>query len=131
MLYKRMHAFCGSLACTSCVSSVLSPLQEQGIYDGSCTADTLNHALLVVGYDKMSTGEEYWILRNQWGTTWGADGYIYLPINADDDKTGGACGLLGVKNDFPPVYPSLASGAIPVQVRSLLLLVAFVATLLV
>ena len=100
-------------------------LQEQGIYDGSCTADAANHALLVVGYNQMSTGEEYWILRNQWGTVWGADGYIYLPISSDDDKTGGACGLLGVKNQFPPVYPSLASGAIPVQVRSLLLLVIF------
>lgn len=109
---------------------MLSLLQEQGIYDGSCTADTLNHALLVVGYDQMSTGEEYWILRNQWGTTWGADGYIYLPISPDDDKTGGACGLLGVKNEFPPVYPSLSSNATPVQVRSLLLLLVFFAMLL-
>lgn len=106
-------------------------LQEQGIYDGSCTADTLNHALLVVGYNKMSTGEEYWILRNQWGTSWGANGYIYLPISDDDDKTGGACGLLGVKTDFPPVYPSLASGAIPLQVCSLLLLLVSVVMLLV
>ena len=78
----------------------------------------------------MSTGEEYWILRNQWGTTWGADGYIYLPISPDDDKTGGACGLLGVKNEFPPVYPSLSSNATPVQVRSLLLLLVFFAMLL-
>lgn len=112
---------------------MLSLLQEQGIYDGSCTADTLNHALLVVGYNKMSTGEEYWILRNQWGTSWGADGYIYLPISDDDDKTGGACGLLGVKTDFPPVYPSLAaaSGAIPLQLCTLLLLVVSAVMLMV
>lgn len=83
-------------------------LQQQGIYDGSCTATTLNHAVVAVGYSSMSTGEEYWILRNQWGSTWGAEGYIYLPISSDDDTTGGACGLLGLKNDFPPAFPSMA-----------------------
>ena len=89
--------------------SLRSWLQQQGIYDGDCTSTTLNHALVVVGYNNMSTGEEYWILRNQWGADWGAEGYIYLPISSDDDKTGGACGLLGVKNGFPPVFPSMAA----------------------
>lgn len=86
-------------------------VQQQGIYDGSCTASTLNHAVVAVGYGAMSTGEEYWILRNQWGASWGADGYIYLPISYNDDSTGGACGLLGGKNDFPAAFPSMAEAA--------------------
>lgn len=57
----------------------------------------------------MSTGEEYWILRNQWSASWGADGYIYLPIGSNDDASGGACGLLGTLNGFPPVYPSMSA----------------------
>lgn len=109
-------------------------MQEQGIYNGSCTTTTLNHALVVVGYDEMSTGEEYWILRNQWGSDWGADGYIYLPISSDDDTTGGACGLLGVSNDYPPVYPSMSntttSGAMPSQLMSTLLPVLLFSVLL-
>ena len=99
-------------------------LQQQGIYDGDCTANTLNHALLVVGYDQMSTGQEYWILRNQWSAAWGAEGYIYLPISSSDDDTGGACGLLGSKNDFPPVFPSMSSGAIALQSLSVLCFIA-------
>ncbi len=108
-------------------------MQEQGIYNGSCTTSTLNHALIVVGYSEMSTGEEYWILRNQWGADWGADGYIYLAISSDDDTTGGACGLLGVNNAYPPVYPSMSnstSGAIQPQLLSVLLAVPVFAVLL-
>ncbi|KAL3131020.1 hypothetical protein ABBQ38_000342 [Trebouxia sp. C0009 RCD-2024] len=109
---------------------------DQGIYSGDCTSNTVNHALMVVGYNKMSSGEEYWILRNQWGPDWGADGYIYLPINSDDDKTGGACGLLGVQNGFPPVYPSTSasaptSGALSLQTCGVLVLAALSAMLLV
>lgn len=106
--------------CSSCV-------QQQGIYDGSCTATTLNHALVAVGYDSMSTGEEYWILRNQWSASWGAEGYIYLPISADDDSTGGACGLLGTQNGFPAVYPSIVEATSSALRASLLGGLTFVA----
>ena len=80
----------------------------------------------------MSTGQEYWILRNQWGASWGQDGYIYLPISSDDDTTGGACGLLGVNNGFPAVYPSesTTSSAMRAQIMSVLLAFAVVAALL-
>lgn len=108
-------------------------LQQQGIYSGSCTTSTLNHALIVVGYNEMSTGQEYWILRNQWSSSWGADGYIYLPISLDDDTTGGACGLLGLDNGFPPVYPSMSnstSGAMRSQLTSMLLVVLLFAVVL-
>ncbi|XP_012155444.1 cathepsin L1 isoform X2 [Ceratitis capitata] len=49
-------------------------LYSDGIYDDdSCTSDTVNHAMLVVGYTK-----EYWILKNWWGELWGEDGYMRL-----------------------------------------------------
>ena len=104
-------------------------LQQQGIYDGDCTANVLNHALLVVGYDQMSTGQQYWILRNQWSDAWGAGGYIYLPMSSTDDNTGGPCGLLGLQNGFAPVYPSLASGAVTLQGLGLSLIVSVSALL--
>ncbi|XP_039967728.1 procathepsin L-like [Bactrocera tryoni] len=49
-------------------------LYSDGIYDDdSCSSDTVNHAMLVVGYTK-----HYWILKNWWGEMWGEDGYMRL-----------------------------------------------------
>ena len=33
----------------------------------------VNHAVLLVGYT-----EEYWIVKNEWGSDWGEDGYIRI-----------------------------------------------------
>lgn len=47
---------------------------SDGVYDDdSCPSDTVNHAMLVVGYTK-----HYWILKNWWGEMWGEDGYMRL-----------------------------------------------------
>lgn len=39
----------------------------------------INHAVMIVGYNTSATGQDYWIVRNQWGTQWGDQGYFYLP----------------------------------------------------
>ena len=36
------------------------------------------HAVLLVGYDKT---KKVFIVRNSWGTAWGAKGYFYMPFN--------------------------------------------------
>ncbi|KAJ5074817.1 cathepsin l 1 [Anaeramoeba ignava] len=37
-----------------------------------------NHAIAIVGYISNYQGEAVWILRNSWGTGWGASGYMYI-----------------------------------------------------
>ncbi|OWM82796.1 hypothetical protein CDL15_Pgr008677 [Punica granatum] len=57
-------------------------LYTGGIYAGSCSddPDDIDHAVLIVGY--ASEGDEnYWIVKNSWGTDWGMDGYFYLLRN--------------------------------------------------
>ncbi|XP_034942402.1 cathepsin L1 isoform X2 [Chelonus insularis] len=52
-------------------------LYHQGIYDDPlCSSDTVNHAMLLVGY----TPQE-WILKNWWGENWGEGGYMRIRRN--------------------------------------------------
>lgn len=65
---------------------------KSGIYNEKryCKYDFfLNYYLLAVGYgtkelSKCPDNEDYWILKNSWGTSWGMDGYILLRRNYHD-----------------------------------------------
>ncbi|XP_061342716.1 low-temperature-induced cysteine proteinase-like [Gastrolobium bilobum] len=59
-------------------------LYTGGIYDGECSSDPddIDHAILIVGYGS-EDNEDYWIVKNSWGTTWGMEGYIYIRRNTD------------------------------------------------
>ncbi|OQU83038.1 senescence-specific cysteine protease SAG39 [Sorghum bicolor] len=58
---------------------------------GVMTADScgtnLNHAVTAVGYGTAEDGTPYWLLKNQWGSTWGEEGYLRLQRGV------GACGV--------------------------------------
>jgi len=59
---------------------------SSGIYN--CPTNyQLDHAVLLVGYGADSTGKPYWIVKNQWGTNWGMNGYFYLARGTN------ACGV--------------------------------------
>lgn len=65
----------------------------QGVFTGKdCPSDSMkiNHAVVVVGYDSVDH-EEYWIVKNSWGTKWGKDGYIYIKRNTG--KKYGVCAI--------------------------------------
>ncbi|XP_056134676.1 pro-cathepsin H-like isoform X1 [Lampris incognitus] len=52
-----------------------------GVYtSGQCknTTETVNHAVLAVGYGVEGNGIPYWIVKNSWGTDWGMDGYFLI-----------------------------------------------------
>jgi len=70
-------------------------LYQGGIaHPRDCSSDTLNHAVLLVGYGTdEETGEDYWIIRNSWGSWWGENGYMKLARNS-----GNMCGVASLGN---------------------------------
>jgi len=65
-------------------------------YSRSCSSRRLNHAVLAVGYGSEG-GSDYFLVKNSWGTRWGAGGYIKMARNR-----GNNCGIAS-KPSYPVV----------------------------
>jgi len=56
-------------------------LYSSGVYiSNSCSSSRANHAVTAVGFGNLD-GQDYYIVRNSWGTAWGDDGYILMGRN--------------------------------------------------
>ena len=94
---------------------------ESGVYTGACGA-TIDHAVVLVGYGTEGAND-YYLVRNSWGESFGEGGYIKLKRNADDSdncatdenpssgteckpypKTQKVCGACGILSDSS--YPT-------------------------
>jgi len=54
--------------------------------DVCMTSAQVNHGVLIVGYGSQN-GEDFWIIKNSWGSSWGQNGYYYI------STANGACGV--------------------------------------
>jgi len=72
---------------------------SKGVISTGCGAE-LDHAVLAVGYQKVGVLEAF-IVKNSWGTSWGADGYVFISTINKLNKNQGACGILA-----QPVIPT-------------------------
>ena len=75
-------------------------LYKSGVFTGSCGTN-LDHGVLAVGYGN-DKGQDYYLVKNSWGTTWGDKGYIKLGRGDEFNKGKGQCGML-----MQPSYPQL------------------------
>nr|ACC91281.1 putative cysteine proteinase [Capsella rubella] len=74
---------------------------QPGIYTGPCGTD-LDHAVVIVGYGT-ENGQDYWIVRNSWGTVWGEAGYAKIARNFENPT--GVCGIAMVAS-YPIKNPA-------------------------
>lgn len=78
-------------------------LYKSGVLDSPMCGKKLDHGVLAVGYGTAKTflgHKDYWLVKNSWGPTWGAQGYIKIARGKN------MCGIA-----TQPSYPTGAKAA--------------------
>jgi len=68
----------GPISCAICVTQAFVDYDGTGVFvdPSGCTQEM--HAISIAGYGTSSDGEDYWVLRNSWGTYWAQDGWALI-----------------------------------------------------
>jgi C1A family cysteine protease len=73
---------------------------SSGVLTSTSCGTTLDHGVLIVGYGS-ENGQDYWLVKNSWGTTWGDKGYVKIARSSSTNDPG-ICGIA-----MDPSFPSV------------------------
>jgi len=63
---------------------------KSGVWNGCTQGARSNHAVLAVGYGT-ENGQDYWLIKNSWGSNWGNNGYIKIKRGTNHCNVGNVC----------------------------------------
>ena len=73
-------------------------LYKSGVITGDDCGTQLDHGVLIVGYGT-ENGQDYWLVKNSWSSSWGDDGYVKIG-KSDSTNDIGVCGIASTPS-FP------------------------------
>jgi len=73
-------------------------LYTKGVITSTSCGTSLDHGVLAVGYNTQGT-QQYWIVKNSWGASWGQAGYLWI-AKSTSTSTPGICGI-AMEPSFP------------------------------
>jgi len=79
----------GPVSVTIDASSDVFFYYKSGVITDESCGTALDHAVTAVGYGT-ENGQDYWLVRNSWGSGWGDAGYVKIGRNGDGY---GMCGI--------------------------------------
>ena len=87
------------------VSIDASSREFQHYNSGVITSDScykqLNHGVAAVGYGE-ENGQKYWVVKNSWGTGYGADGYVLIGRSDTSNSKNSVCGI-AMDSSYPEI----------------------------